>query len=260
MADQGDQTSHLWPGDQNGAARSSDSGRPRRPLRAVLGAAGIVVVAAASFAAGAAWYRGRSAPGADGNLVTDSSSPAASAGEERSVSPTPGGSHAEHASISGSPATRDLLQERLATVRAATARYRDVATAEADGFRLVVRELPGMGAHFVKVADARSSTFDPTLPNMLLYVREGGGWKLAAVGYILSKQAFPNPPDYFPGAHWHSHQWLCIFPSGSVALMPEGECRNKGGYWVDDTGWMLHVWLYEENPSGVFAELNPRVG
>ncbi len=260
MADQGDQTFHFWPGDGNGAVESSDSARPHRPLRAVLVAAGMVVVAAVSIAAGAAWSRGRSAPGADGNFVTDSSSPAAGASEEPSASSSAGSSHAEHASISGSPATGDLLQERLGTVREATARYRDVAGAEADGFRLVVRELPGMGAHFVKVADSRSSTFDPTRPNMLLYVREGGGWKLAAVGYILSKQAFPDPPDYFPGAHWHSHQWLCIFQSGSVALMPEGECRNKGGYWVDDTGWMLHVWLYEENPSGVFAELNPRVG
>jgi hypothetical protein len=155
--------------------------------------------------------------------------------------------------------SHDDLASKLDAVRAATSKYRDVSVAQAEGFRFVVRELPGMGAHFVQVSNARSTTFDPTRPNMLLYKQKSGGWELLAVGYIVSKESFPQPPEYFPGAHWHSHQSLCIFSSGSVGLMPEDECRSKGGYWIDDTGWMLHVWLYAENPSGIFSELNPAV-
>lgn len=149
--------------------------------------------------------------------------------------------------------------ELLVRVRAATAKYENVEVARSEGFSLVVRELPGMGAHFVKIGATPGRSFDPERPNLLLYRNDGSSWKLMAVGYILAKDAFPKPPQTFEGAHWHSHQWLCIFGSGSVGVMPRSECSAKGGFWVEDTGWMLHVWLYEENPAGIFAELNPKV-
>lgn len=181
------------------------------------------------------------------------------AGRMSLQSPPSPGPHGGGSSASHEDSSREALAERLEVVTAATSKYRDVSVAEAEGFRLVVRELPGMGAHFVRLSNARSATFDPTLPNMLLYKQNAGGWDLMAVGYILSKESFPQPPDYFPGAHWHSHQMLCIFSSGLVGSMPENECRTKGGFWVDDTGWMLHVWLYRENPAGILSELNPTV-
>lgn len=220
------------------------------------GAESTVVAAGGASEGRQASEPGTSPPNSDGQPLAQESREARP-GHADSVH---GGSHPSAPGSGGfgdgiSPGDAALLVR----VRAATAKYESVEVARSEGFSLVVRELPGMGAHFVRIGATPGRSFDPERPNLLLYRNEGSSWKLMAVGYILAKDAFPKPPDTFEGAHWHSHQWLCIFGSGSVGVMPQSECSSKGGFWVEDTGWMLHVWLYEENPSGIFAELNPKV-
>lgn len=241
---------------ERSAERSDAERYPGRSCLA-LRIAGASLAAAALFASGAVFGRTFWRPMSSGPGDSGSAKIGSGEGPVASGSPAPAHAHAE--SVQVSEAQQELLDQRLGEVRAATSKYRDVSVAESEGFRLVVRELPGVGAHFVKVSNTPSTTFEPTLPNMLLYESSGGSWELLAVGYILSKESFPKPPDYFPGAQWHFHQSLCIFVSGSVAIMPQEECRSKQGFWVSDTGWMLHVWLYRDNPSGVVAELNPAV-
>ena len=238
---------------ERGAYQQRRSPRKRLALRI----AGASIAAAALFASGTVFGRTFSKPVSSGPNESGSAKIGFGEGLLASDSPAPAHAHAQGAQLSGAP--QDLLDQRLAQIRAATLKYREVSVAESEGFRLVVRELPEMGAHFVKVSNTPATTFEPTQPNMLLYERSSGGWELLAVGYILSNDSFPRPPEYFPNAQWHFHQSLCIFASGSVAIMPREECQSKQGFWVSDTGWMLHVWLYRDNPSGVFSELNPVV-
>jgi hypothetical protein len=120
---------------------------------------------------------------------------------------------------------------QLATVRAATARFHDVAVAEAAGYEQVSPciERPdgaAMGAHWVR-PDLVDGHLDPTAPEALLYVPTGdGGQRLVGVEF-MSTDAHAS----LFGQHLH------VGPAGPA----------------------LHVWVWQANPEGMFADFNPRL-
>jgi hypothetical protein len=134
-------------------------------------------------------------------------------------------------------------QAGLAQVRRATAAFHDVAAAEAEGYEefLPCFENPGvggMGQHYVDLA----ATFDDggaveaTHPEALVYeVRPDGRLKLVAVEYIVPADFVDpaNPPELF-GEHFHENTSLGV--------------------------WVLHAWIWQANPTGVFEDWNPRIG
>ena len=131
-----------------------------------------------------------------------------------------------------SPATLD----ELATARAATAKYHDIARAEADGYINVNAYESGEGFHFVKppLIDA---TFSPDEPEVLLYapVPNEKRLELVAVEYAVPLALSANPPDGFSG---DADQWR----------------RNE------EIGvWELTAWVWLHNSNGMFAHTNPRV-
>ena len=147
-------------------------------------------------------------------------------------------------------------RHQFAQLKKATAPYRKVSHALADGYQAFaippsVGGIPttglglvgdptcfddpagGMGVHYVKGIDG---TVDVTHPEALVYeVGEHGHLRLVAVEYIVPDNLVDpaNPPVLF-GQQFHHHEYLPVY--------------------------VLHAWVWKHNPSGTFADWNPRVG
>jgi hypothetical protein len=154
----------------------------------------------------------------------------------------------------------DTLEAQLARARAATEKYRDVNTAHADGFTasgacVSHPELGTMGFHYVNF----DRLMDPLAieePEALVYIIEDGKHRLVAIEYLLPILVDGMPylgcgvenntcPPETPGAT----------PSLFTGVLFDGPMagHQEGMPWHFDQ----HVWLYEHNPSGMFAPYNP---
>jgi hypothetical protein len=134
-------------------------------------------------------------------------------------------------------------QSELAAARQATAAYHQVDHAEADGYVSTIDDLGcfenpgvgGMGLHYLR-PDLLDDQVSPTEPEALVYeMRDNGMLKLVALEYIVPVDAWTDehPPMLF-GQHFHEHPVLPL--------------------------WVLHAWVWEPNPAGMFEDWNPRVG
>lgn len=128
------------------------------------------------------------------------------------------------------PATMAELQQ----AKIATASYNNIENAIADGYVDINVIVPHMGYHFMKSSYV-NSTFEIDKPEILVYSPNpsSGHMQLVAVEY-----AIPNTEP-----------------------QPEG---FTGNYDVWDNNstfglWLLHAWVWEYNPDGVFSPMNPNV-
>ena len=139
------------------------------------------------------------------------------------------------ATVAGDDLSAATLQE-LAIARAATAKYHDVAQAEADGYINVNDYEPGEGLHYVKPS-LIDGTFNPDEPEVLLYapVPNENRLELVAVEYAVPLPLSATAPAGF---------------SGDADVWRQ---NNEIGVW-ELTAW---VWLH--NSNGMFAHTNPRV-
>jgi hypothetical protein len=139
------------------------------------------------------------------------------------------------------------LPADLQAVRAAVARYHDYATAAADGYSLVgepcVSSPDGtMGFHASNQGIIRSGVMDPLRPPVLLYApRQDGTLKLVAVEYFK--------PDADQDLATDGDR-PSLFGQGFQGPMPGHNPAMPIHY-------DLHVWVVENNPSGLFAQFNP---
>ena len=146
---------------------------------------------------------------------------------------------AHNASASGIR-KRDLsaaTQGELASARRATAKYHDIAQAEADGYVSFELYESGEGFHYLKFS-LLDATFDPTQPEMLLYSPVPGEnrLELAGVEYLVPIALSPDAPAGFTG---DADEWR----------------NDMEGFGL----WELNSWIWLHNPEGVFADRNPRV-
>lgn len=131
----------------------------------------------------------------------------------------------------------------LAEARQGTAEFHEVSNAEAAGYISTLDILGcfenpgvgGMGLHYVNfgIVDA---TVEADSPEALVYeMRPNGKLKLVAHEYLVPSELVDeaNPPMLF-GHHFHPHPVLPF--------------------------WILHAWVWQPNPDGVFQDWNPRVG
>ena len=138
----------------------------------------------------------------------------------------------------------------LAKVRQATAKYHDVNIAYADGFirtpECVASPDGGMGIHFINPARLMDPAENILEPEILLYVEKGGELKLVGVEYFYSIGApdthVPNPAPPAP----------VLFDRPFDGPMDAHEPGQPPHY-------DLHVWVWQANPSGMFAPFNPNV-
>lgn len=127
---------------------------------------------------------------------------------------------------------------QLAAVRRATARYHDVNRALADGYEPMSPcvSQPGlgtMGIHYANLALASDLAVSATSPEILLYVPTKGGPRLVGVEYFVVDVGQPAPELFG---------------------------RPMDGPMVHDglpPHYELHVWIWQGNPTGMFAEFNP---
>ena len=127
---------------------------------------------------------------------------------------------------------------QLQQTRAATARYRNFNNAIKDSFEDINVVVPNMGYHFMKkkIVD---KVFDIRRPEILVYnKKEDGSFELGAVEFAIP-----------------------IDPSNPLEKAPEGFVGNADEWERNEVFglWLLHAWVWNFNPDGVFHETNPRV-
>lgn len=134
------------------------------------------------------------------------------------------------------PAPNDPLPvKELEKAKRATARYQDVNSALADGYKDINVVLPHMGRHFLKEAQL-DATFDAERPELLVYKEEQGGrLTLVALEYAVPLKLSETAPAGFPGGAdgWFADQKFQL--------------------------WTLHAWVWRGNPEGVFHSTNKQV-
>ena len=148
------------------------------------------------------------------------------------------------------------LAPELEQTRAALDRYRNVVTAIHDGYLSTVGciEYPqggsegamqyqpgGMGVHFLNLQFI-SPVLDPTRPQVLIYEPAGDSLRLAAAEWFVPVEAAGEQRPQIFGRELEGPM------AGHQPLMPDGLHHYD-----------LHVWLWKNNPSGVFSPTNPTV-
>jgi hypothetical protein len=138
----------------------------------------------------------------------------------------------------------------LAKVRQVTNKYHDVNAALADGLietpGCVASPDGGMGIHFINPARLMDPAENILEPEILLYVKTDKGMKLIGVEYFYGIGApdthVPNPAPPAP----------VLFGRPFDGPMEQHEPGQPPHY-------DLHVWIWQANPSGMFAMFNPNV-
>ena len=133
----------------------------------------------------------------------------------------------------------EAVDRDLARVRSATARFKKADEALAAGYTRTdhcVERKPdgGMGLHWSH-PQLHDVKLEVEKPEILVYEKLADGtYKLNGVEYVVPISAWTRaePPEIM-GQKLKRAEMLGI--------------------------WYLHVWVWNENPSGVFADWNPRV-
>ncbi len=142
----------------------------------------------------------------------------------------------------------DRVRNGLEEVRAATSQFREIADAIDAGFvpfALDGGDTPtcfdsdsgGMGVHYVRNVD---DITDPLDPEALVYeLAEDGQTSLVAVEYVVPQEFVEDE-------------------TGNVVALPElhGQPFHKH---ASLPLYILHAWIWQENPEGMFADFNPAV-
>ena len=143
------------------------------------------------------------------------------------------------------PSTSRLDPEARAlvsTLRAATTRFQTLDSAVAAGYPrdvarcFVMQDHGAMGYHHVNRSYV-DSLLDPQHPEILLYeCAADSTYHLTAIEFIVPYRLWPADSDSIPTV------------------------RGQRLHRVDEVNvWGLHVWLWKENPAGMFADWNPTV-
>ncbi len=144
--------------------------------------------------------------------------------------------HPTHAAA----AAPDELQGQLAELYRVTTQFLDFNRAEAAGFTRITPcdadpQLGAQGYHYA-LPDRVNATVSLLEPEILMYEpRSDGSLRLVGVEYIIpyTARARSAEPPVLLGQRFHQIDRYEV--------------------------WALHVWLYQYNPSGLFANWNPLV-
>ena len=144
----------------------------------------------------------------------------------------------------------------LAAVRAALDKYKDPIVAVREGYlsTLGCVDFPGggsehgsmeykpgaMGVHFINM-QLIGPKLDSTKPQVLLYEPVGDKLVLTGAEWFVPTEVAKTPPTIL------GHQLMGPM-EGHAPIMP-AELHH----------WDLHVWLYKDNPNGMFSPTNSAV-
>lgn len=177
--------------------------------------------------------------------------------------------------LANPPQTADTSEPSLQQIRAATERFRDVKVALAEGY---VRDptdtcdtaemmgrpaaLGAMGIHFFRPdmlgisgppnprVDGNGTHTDFNKPAILIYEPQAdGSLELVAVENLVFQKSWHaaghKKPPSFQGVEWDTMQ------DDPATKIDEAH--------MFEPHYDRHVWLYRENPNGMFAQFNPNV-
>jgi hypothetical protein len=130
-------------------------------------------------------------------------------------------------------------RQQLDELRAVTAPYREVEAAKAVGYLEITGCMSEPARGGMGMLYGLTSRFDgkpePNAPEILVYAPdERGKLRLVAAEFAVPFDAWKsdNPPELF-GQQFHRNRMFGL--------------------------WVLQAWIWKANPSGMFAEYNPRV-
>ena len=143
----------------------------------------------------------------------------------------------------------DRAWSELDDVRVATGAYHSVEAAIADGFvpfdleggdiaTCFESEAGGMGVHYIRNVDDTVSATDPEA--MVYEITPDGQHRLVAVEYIVPQELVEDADGNVAslpsvlGQDFHKHSTLPVY--------------------------VLHAWVWDDNPDGMFADFDPDVG
>jgi hypothetical protein len=139
----------------------------------------------------------------------------------------------------------------LYRAHAATARFNSLIQADKAGYGLppegplsqCIASFDGtgaMGLHYIN-GNLLDGTVDATRPEALVYGEDANGkLRLVALEYVVFESA------------WTGEHAPMLF--GEMFMKTEAPNRYE-----IPAFWALHVWIWEDNPSGTFASFNPAV-
>lgn len=141
--------------------------------------------------------------------------------------------------------TGEAHVDGMLDLRREVTRYQNTQTAEKDGWGLVAGldhcfDNPGVGAmgfHYINTS-LLDTTLDESMPEALVYPpRADGKLELGAVEWIVPAAAWDaeghSAPPTVHGLPLHLNSALGVY--------------------------VLHAWIFKENPAGMFADWNPDV-
>jgi hypothetical protein len=169
---------------------------------------------------------------------------------------------------------RVLLAQQLATTAELVERYPTIADAEAAGWRRAGPFSPGLGTHYgAPDISVSNGEMDPANMPTPMLVYDGLEQDAPIAGFMYNAYGTDGAPEGFagPNDHWHYHESVCIVanPEGGIDTpfgadlegVTEDMCTDVGGSWIENTGYMVHVWNAPgyDSPEGMFTELNPKI-
>lgn len=174
------------------------------------------------------------------------------------------------------PAVAGVAEPDLAAVRAATERFRDVKVALAEGYiadpanmcdtsAMMGRpaKLGAMGVHYFRPdllgitappnprVDGTGTHTDFNQPAILIYEPQAdGSMALVAVENLVFKKSWEAAGNSKPPS-FHGVPYDHMFDDATTPDVDEAHNFEPH--------FDRHVWIYRDNPNGVFAQFNPNV-
>lgn len=138
--------------------------------------------------------------------------------------------------------------DQLAALRQVTARFHELDAARSAGYETQItpcwahHAAGAMGYHYGRT-DLLDATVDLLEPEVVMYEPQAGGhMRLVGMEYIV------------PLAAWEQAGHDLDDPTDVPALL--GQTYTRHSFLPI---FKLHIWLWRENPAGVFADWNPNV-
>jgi hypothetical protein len=136
----------------------------------------------------------------------------------------------------------------IRAVREATARFKDVHAAEAEGYTLTFGCVTGpdsgaMGLHYVNFQIVNAGVIDATRPQIILYEpTPDGHLRLTGADYLVVASQWDAKHNSPPELMGQLFQFF--------------DAPNRFGL---PPFYTLHVWAWKDNPNGAFVNWNPHV-
>ncbi len=150
----------------------------------------------------------------------------------------------------------------LAEIKSATAKYHDLDAAVADGYQLdphcVEHPILGAMGHHAVNPSRIGSTVIPSEPGVLVYeLMKNGKYRLVAVEFLIPAAVWDpenSGPPMLGEVEFDDHTELIWVEDESGNPV---QVNAKGG--PPFAHYQLHVWVWKNNPNGMYTPFNPNV-